>query len=108
MDTSGNELRINFTDANACQYPPGLAVNRREFLKLAAAGSVALGATSSLWSAETKGEMSYRTLGRTGEKISAIGLGGYHIGSPKEEEEGIRIIRSAEVSEQPALRDTTH
>lgn len=41
------------------------------------------------------GDMLYRTLGRTGEKVSAIGLGGYHIGVPKDEPEGIRLIRSA-------------
>jgi aryl-alcohol dehydrogenase-like predicted oxidoreductase len=39
--------------------------------------------------------MIYRTLGRTGEKVSAIGLGGFHIGIPKEEQEGIRLIRTA-------------
>jgi aryl-alcohol dehydrogenase-like predicted oxidoreductase len=38
----------------------------------------------------------YRTLGRTGERISAIGLGGYHLGKPYlEESESIRIIRTA-------------
>ena len=42
-----------------------------------------------------RGDMRYRTLGRTGEQVSLIGLGGYHIGSPKDEQEGIRIIRSA-------------
>ncbi len=37
-----------------------------------------------------------KTLGRTGEKVSAIGLGGSHIGKPKvSEEESIRIIRTA-------------
>ncbi len=39
--------------------------------------------------------MLYRTLGRTGEKVSIIGLGGYHIGKIKEEQESIRLIRSA-------------
>ena len=38
--------------------------------------------------------MIYRTLERTGEKISAIGVGGFHIGVPSEAE-GIRIIRTA-------------
>jgi aryl-alcohol dehydrogenase-like predicted oxidoreductase len=47
-------------------------------------------------SADTiRGGMRYRTLGRTGEQVSLIGLGGYHIGVPKDEQEGIKIIRSA-------------
>jgi predicted aldo/keto reductase-like oxidoreductase len=36
----------------------------------------------------------YRTLGRTGEKVSLIGLGGYHVGSQSDPEESIRIIRT--------------
>lgn len=39
--------------------------------------------------------MPYRTLGRTGEKVSVIGLGGHHIGQPKDPHLGIRLIRSA-------------
>ena len=39
--------------------------------------------------------MIYRTLGSTGEKVSAIGLGGYHIGNPVLESESLKIIRSA-------------
>lgn len=39
--------------------------------------------------------MLYRTLGRTQAKISAIGLGGFHIGQQQDEQESIRIIRSA-------------
>jgi aryl-alcohol dehydrogenase-like predicted oxidoreductase len=38
----------------------------------------------------------YRTLGRTGEKVSLIGLGGYHIGNKSlSDEDSIRVIRSA-------------
>lgn len=42
-----------------------------------------------------RGEMPYRELGRTGEMVSIIGLGGHHIGRQKEEKESIDIIRSA-------------
>jgi len=41
------------------------------------------------------GSIPYRTLGRTGEKVSVIGLGGFHIGMQEDEKESIRIIRSA-------------
>lgn len=41
-------------------------------------------------------DMLYRTLGRTGEKVSALGLGGFHIGAPKLDDAlAIRIMRSA-------------
>lgn len=40
-------------------------------------------------------EMTYRTLGRTGERVSAIGLGGHHIGRLREEQDSIKLIRSA-------------
>jgi predicted aldo/keto reductase-like oxidoreductase len=40
--------------------------------------------------------MLYHDLGATGEKVSAIGVGGWHIGLPKVDEQlGIRIIRTA-------------
>ena len=41
-------------------------------------------------------EMSYRVLGSTGERVSAIGLGGWHIGLKNVDEQlGIRIVRTA-------------
>ncbi len=41
-------------------------------------------------------EMLYRTLGITGEKVSAIGLGGWHIGLKNVDEQlAIRIVRTA-------------
>jgi predicted aldo/keto reductase-like oxidoreductase len=65
-------------------------IPRREFI----AGLAAVQVAASL-EADTSHGMIYRKLGNTGERVSAIGLGGYHIGLPADEQEGIRIIRSA-------------
>jgi aryl-alcohol dehydrogenase-like predicted oxidoreductase len=64
---------------------------RRQFLETLAATL-----SASVLSAQTRtGDMIYRQLGKTGERVSAVGLGGAHIGRPREEQEGIRIIRTA-------------
>ena len=39
--------------------------------------------------------MPYRKLGRSGQKVSLVGLGGFHIGLQKDEAESIRIVRTA-------------
>src|SRR6267142_6501759 len=73
----------------------GSQVTRREFVKTAVVAGMAA-SSGATWAQETrKGEMIYRTLGRTGEQVSAIGLGGYHAGAPKDENESIKIIRTA-------------
>jgi len=41
------------------------------------------------------GDMQFRTLGRTREKVSIVGVGGSHIGKQNDEQESIRIIRTA-------------
>ena len=65
--------------------------NRRQVL-----GSLAAGLSiGSLDAAETRQSIPYRALGGTGEKVSLIGVGGSHIGKPKDENESVRIIRSA-------------
>lgn len=76
-------------------------MERRGFLKHMAygagavtAGWMALQSSKSL--AQTReGDMIFRTLGRTGEKVSLLGLGGYHIGIQPDEADSIRIIRTA-------------
>jgi aryl-alcohol dehydrogenase-like predicted oxidoreductase len=73
-------------------------MDRRDALKAFAAMAVAGAAHDSMGAqagSARAGEMIYRVLGRTGEKVSAIGLGGHHIGRPADPSEGIRIIRSA-------------
>jgi aryl-alcohol dehydrogenase-like predicted oxidoreductase len=65
-------------------------MERREFLTTLAALQVAANLN-----AQTSGGMIYRNLGSTGQRVSALGLGGYHIGVPSDENEGIRIIRTA-------------
>ena len=63
-------------------------MKRRDALGILALASVSAGQTNS-------NDMIYRSFGRTGEKVSAIGLGGAHIGAPKDPAESTRIIRSA-------------
>ncbi len=69
-------------------------LNRREFLKVTAASAAAL-SFSETRAQSKEGEMMYRTLGKTGEKVSALGLGGAHIGKVESEQEAARIIHSA-------------
>jgi aryl-alcohol dehydrogenase-like predicted oxidoreductase len=71
-------------------------LQRREFLGTIGGFTIANLVAQGLFAAdERQGDMIYRKLGRTGERVSAIGLGGSHIGNPSEESEAIRIIRSA-------------
>ena len=42
-----------------------------------------------------KSGMPYRTLGRTGEEVSIVGLGGAHIGMQDDKNDSIQIIRTA-------------
>jgi predicted aldo/keto reductase-like oxidoreductase len=75
-------------------------VSRREFLGMAVVAGVAgaagvAGSEHFAWAAETKSGIAYRTLGKTGEKVSMMGLGGYHIGMQKDDQLSIKIVRTA-------------
>ena len=69
-------------------------VSRRRFLEIAASITAMCSMRAELWAAEERGGIPYKAFGSTGEKVSAIGLGGYHIGRPSDEE-STRIIRTA-------------
>jgi uncharacterized protein len=68
-------------------------MNRRRFLQTAAVSALATSFRSHGAQAQTAA-LPTRTLGRSGEKVSLVGLGGYHIGVP-DEQEAIRIVRTA-------------
>jgi len=68
-------------------------MDRREFIKTAAAATVVTSLTDKV--ALGSDSIPYRTLGRSGEKVSIVGLGGYHIGHPEDEQLSITIVRTA-------------
>ncbi len=57
------------------------AATRREFLGIAMATSLLASTRGSLWAAHETSGVPCRALGRTGETVSIVGLGGYHIGA---------------------------
>jgi hypothetical protein len=59
--------------------------SEKRFGTLAAMGAASV--------SQTMSNVLYRTLGKAGEKVSAIGLGGYHLGDPPDPADAIRIIR---------------
>jgi len=69
-------------------------ISRRGFLGFAAASIFLAGADQQAPRTEFRNGIPYRTLGRTREKVSLVGLGGYHLGQQAEPQESIRIIRA--------------
>ena len=71
-------------------------VNRREFLKATATGLTLAGIGSPVVAAqqESPAGIPTRPLGKTGEKVSILGLGGWHIGSLPEQE-AISVMHEA-------------
>ncbi len=69
---------------------------RRDFLKAAAASLAWASVHSSIIDAQetTPGGLPTRPLGRSKEKVSIVGIGGYHIALPPEEE-SIRLMHEA-------------
>jgi predicted aldo/keto reductase-like oxidoreductase len=68
-------------------------ISRRGFLGVAVASILMAHADQPSPRPESKNGIPYRMLGRTGEKVSLVGLGGYHLGKQADPQESIRIIR---------------
>ena len=73
---------------------PPSTMTRRDFVGLAAGTTVIACLSGKMDAASASGDIPYRTLGHTGEKVSLVGIGGYHLGVP-DEAESIRIVRTA-------------
>src|SRR5580698_33142 len=78
-------------------------MERRDFLKSATAMGVAAATGSAIGQASNGSapvtraqspDMPYRQLGTTGEVVSAIGMGGYHLGKQKDANESIRLMHA--------------
>ena len=68
-------------------------MDRRDFLKTAAVTTLMTSLEKKM--AGGSDVIPTRQLGRTGVKVSIVGLGGYHLGMQSDEQESIRIIRTA-------------
>ena len=84
----------DITPAGKSQETPEKGVSRREFVGFAAASLIFAGIKDPLAPVDSKNGIPYRTLGRTREKVSLVGLGGYHLGKQADAQESIRIIRT--------------
>lgn len=84
---------VKMGESNATLQNETGSVTRREFLEMAVGSSLA---SASGYSEQGKQDVPRRALGRTGERVSAIGIGGFHLGKPAiSESDSIRIIRTA-------------
>ena len=79
--THGKDASRNFT--------------RRQFLGTSVATTLVAGLMKNQSQAQSHNDVPRRALGRTGEMVSMVGLGGYHLGTQSDEQESIRIIRTA-------------
>jgi aryl-alcohol dehydrogenase-like predicted oxidoreductase len=71
---------------------------RRDFLKQAAAGATLAALTEDVLAQTSPASASglpTRVLGRTGQRVSILALGGWHIGAIKDDAESIRLMQAA-------------
>ncbi len=92
-----------FANDNDCQKEKRYMtqiINRRKFIKTSLLGTLGAGLSlkgaSAFSSSQSSGDdIPKRVLGKTGEKITMIGMPGWHVARMKEEKNAIRMIRMA-------------
>jgi len=89
-----NVHRPYLTSASPTPDTAGSSISRREFLGFAAASIFLARADQQVPPPKSRNGIPYRTLGRTRENVSLVGLGGYHLGKQADPQESIRIIRT--------------
>ena len=72
-----------------------MSETRREFMQNASAVALLAEQVIAQTSSSSATGMPTRVLGRTGERVSIVGVGGWHIGAVKDEAEAIKIVHAA-------------
>src|ERR1700723_3471725 len=94
QETHKERSAASLVPTTGTEEAPESGVSRREFVGLAAASLFFAPMNRPALASESKNGIPYRTLGRTREKVSLIGLGGYHLGKQADTQESIRLIRT--------------
>jgi predicted aldo/keto reductase-like oxidoreductase len=89
-----DSLHLALASAWRSEEAMDAGMSRRGFLGFAAASIFLAQAGPQAPASESRAGIPYRTLGRSREKVSLIGLGGYHLGKQADPQESIRIIRT--------------
>ena len=75
---------------------------RRRFIGVAAATMISARINKRAWAADTKNGVPMRMLGHTGEKVSMVGIGGYHLARP-----GVKKTKASALSGPASTREST-
>jgi diketogulonate reductase-like aldo/keto reductase len=98
QQSQDDSLHPHLAPASGIHEAVDSSISRRGFLGFAAASIFMAHAEPHAEQqsprSESRNGIPYRTLGRTGEKVSLVGLGGYHLGKQADAQESIRIIRT--------------
>jgi len=89
-----DSLHLRLASVSRTQEAADAGISRRGFLGFAAASILLAHTDQQSPRLESRNSIPYRTLGRSREKVSLIGLGGYHLGNQADPQESIRIIRT--------------